>query len=335
MTNAPEGQTYVSGYYNGKSWPIQLVVSRYNATLYLPPGEFIRDKQKRKINDPFFEVYVKGGTLARETSDQPVPLLKVAVPTPAVGPINDGQSVRSVTEFTIDAKGQKQPVIPQPVPVSEQSVNKPAFFGMTMDEAKKAGLVKKVREVPEDYGTPDNSSASPPRLPPPLKFAVDTDQPARPAAPQLPPQPPPPPVAVPVARTAARKQLQAELQQGAADTEALDSETGFMNVAMRNIPANVNLAQPEAAFASEQMDESLPSPNLKADEILPDPDELETEEQALIPTPSVKPARVLPRANKFACMECGQTFKLRPELVGHAKREHAEKITAILAPYPG
>lgn len=338
--DAPEGQTYTTGYFNSKSWPIQLVVSRYNVTLYLPPGEFIRDKQKRKINDPFFEVYVKGGTLARETSDKPVPILTVPVVAPAVSPVNDGQSVRSVTEFTTDAKGVKQPVIPQPKPATEQSINKPAFVGMSMDEAKKLGLIKKVREVPEDYGVTDNNSATPPRTPPPLKIAVDTDQPARPTAPVVQTSAPPPPAAIPVAKTPARKQLQEQLKKGAKETEALDSETGFLNVAMQNIPSGVGLAQPEVATPppppAEPVEEALPMPNLAEEEPLPaPPEETVEEEQATIPQPVVKPARVPPRVNKFACMECGQTFKLRPELVGHAKREHADKITAILAPYPG
>lgn len=332
--DAPEGQTFTTGYYNSKSWPIQLVVSRYNVTLYLPPGEFIRDKQKRKINDPFFEVYVKGGTLARETSDKPVPVLTVPVVVAVQGPVNDGQSVRSVTEFTTDAKGQKQPVIPMPKPSSEQSINKPAFVGMSMDEAKKMGLIKKVREVPEDYGVTDNSSATPPRTPPPLKIAVDTDQPARPSAPVVQTSAPPPPAAIPVARTPARKQIQEQLKKGAVEAEALDSETGFLNVALQNIPANVGLAQPEVVSAPEPVEETLPSPNLE--ETLPAPPELETEEEPIaVPAPTVKPARVPPRPNKYACMDCGQTFKLRPELVGHAKREHPDNITAILAAYPG
>lgn len=335
---APENQSYTSGFYNSKSWPIQLVVSRYNVTLYLPPGEFIRDKQKRKINDPFFEVYVKGGTLARETTDKPVPILTVPVATAAVGPVNDGQSVRSVTEFTTDAKGLKQPVIPMPKPSSEQSLNKPAFVGMSMDEAKKMGLIKKVREVPEDYGVPDNNSAAPPRTPPPLKIAVDTDQPARPTAPLVQTNVPPPPVAMPVARTAARKQLQDQLRKGADETAALDTETGFMNVAMNNIPPGVGLAQPEiSAPVHEPIMESdvLPAPDIDGDESLPaPPEEADSEESASVPQPTVKPARVPIRSNKYACMECGQTFKLRPELAGHAKREHPEQVAAVLAPYP-
>jgi len=257
----------------------------------------------------------------------------VPVVTVMQGPVNDGQSVRSVTEFTTDAKGQKQPVIPLPKPSSEQSINKPAFIGMSMDEAKKAGLVRKVREVPEDYGTPDNSSASPPRTPPPLRIAMDTDQPARPTAPVLPPQPPPPPVAVPVARTAARKQMQEQLQKGAAETAALDTETGFMNVAMQNIPAGVGLAQPEVTTPGPEAQETLPGP-VGVDEVLEAPPELETEEQATIPAPTVKPVKVPVRPNKYACMECGQTFKMRPELVGHAKKMHPEQVAAVLAPYP-
>lgn len=331
---APEGQTYTTGYYNGKSWPIQLVVSRFNATLYLPPGEFIRDKQKRKINDPFFEVYVKGGTLARETSDQPVPLLTVPVMAAPVAVINDGQSVRSVTEFTTDAKGQKQPVIPQPKLAVEQSINKPAFVGMSMDEAKKMGLIRKVREVPEDYGVPDNSSATPPRTPPPLKFAVDTDQPARPSAP-LPPPPPIAPPVIPAAKSPARKQLQEQLRTGAQETAALDTETGFLNVAMQNIPSNVGLAQPDISASSVPPvieSEALPSPNL--DEVLPAPVEEEGEETQPVPQQTVKPVRVPPRTSKYICLDCAKTFKMRPELVGHAKKEHPERVAVLLAPYP-
>lgn len=329
--DAPEGQTYTTGFYNCKSWPIQLVVSRYNVTLILPPNEFIRDKQKRKINDPFFETYVKGGMLARETSDQPVPLLTVPVVTAAVGPVNDGQSVRSVTEFTTDEHGHKQPVIPQPKPSSEQQINKPAFMGMSMDEAKKLGLIRKVREVPEDYGVTDNSSATPPRTPPPLKFAVDTDQPAKPSAVVQPLQPPPPPAAVPVAKTAVRKQIQEQLKKQVKEAAVLDSETGFLNVAMQNIPPNVGLAQPEMTNAvSASVDEALPAPQI--DEVLPSFSEVE--ETIQVPEPTVKPVRVPPRTAKFNCMECGATFKMRQELAGHAKREHSDKITAILAGYP-
>ena len=109
------------------------------------------------------------------------------------------------------------------------------------------------------------------------------------------------------------------------------------NVYLSVAVADAIFAAVAAATYGDGLVKPLPSPNIAAvDEALPSPpEELETEEQALVPQPTVKPARVPPRANKYACMECGQTFKLRPELVGHAKREHADKVAAILAPYPG
>ena len=114
--------------------------------------------------------------------------------------------------------------------------------------------------------------------------------------------------------------------------EALDTETGFLNVALQNVPPNVGIAQPE--FAAPPVAEALPAPDLdQTDEVLP-VQEVEEEGQP-IPPATVKPARVPPRANKFACMECGLTFKMRPELVGHVKKMHPDNITAILAPYPG
>lgn len=337
--DAPEGKTYTTGYFNNNRWPIQLVVSRYNVTLYLPPGEFIRDKQSRKINDPFFEIYVKNGQLARETSDQPVPILTVPVVSAAPATVNDGQSVRAVTEFVTDAKGVKRPVIPQPKPASEQPINKPAFVGMSMDEAKKLGLIKKVREVPEDYGVPDNSSATPPRTPPPLKVAVDTDQAAKPSD-QLPKPIVQAAAALPKKDAPVRKQIQEQLKKGVQEAEALDTETGFLNVAMQNVPPGVGLSQPEPPAAAPEPEgetEVLPQPDVPVDEALPEPPPEATEEVAEepeIPPQTVKPVRVPPRKVQFACMECGASFKMRPELVGHAKKNHPDKISAILAPYP-
>jgi len=62
-----------SGYYNGEKWPIQLVLSRLNITLNVQPGELILSRDGRKINDPFFEVFI-AHALSRELSDVPVPI---------------------------------------------------------------------------------------------------------------------------------------------------------------------------------------------------------------------------------------------------------------------
>lgn len=321
-----ENTTNVSGYYNGNRWPIQLVVSRLNVTLHLQPGDFILDKQKRKINDPFFELYTKPNQLSREVSDKAVPIISVPAVSASTTPMTpDGQAVRAVMEFTRDSRGVKQPVIPPPRVMEDQSVNKPPITAMTMDQARQLGLIRKVREVPEDYGVTDTNSASPPRTPPAIKYAMDTDQPARPQG-DIPKQLK---AAVPRNVAQERTQIQKQLAEAEAATEMLDSESGFLNVATKNIPSDTGISV-GTPVAEQSVDDSLPAPNLESDEALPAPTE---EEEMPIPEQKVKPA-VVPSKGRFACMECAESFKFRPELVGHAKRKHPDKINVILAAYP-
>jgi hypothetical protein len=325
----PENTTNVSGYYNGNRWPIQLVVSRLNVTLHLQPGDFILDKQQRKINDPFFDLYTKPNQLSRELSDKPVPIISVPSVGASTAPTApDGQAVRAVMEFTRDAKGVKQPVIPAPRVMENQSVNKAPITAMTMDQARQAGLIRKVREVPEDYGVTDTNSASPPRTPPAIKYAMDTDQPAKPQG-DLPQRLK---AAVPRNMAQERTQMQKQLEEAEATTEMLDSETGFLNVATRNIPSGAGFfVGTPAPVAEASADDNLPAPNLENDDALPAP--TEDEEEVPIPEQKVKPVNV-PSKGRFVCMECTESFKFRPELVGHAKRKHSDKINAILAAYP-
>ncbi len=315
---------FVSGYYNANRWPIQLVISRLNITLHLNPGEFILDKQGRKINDPFFEAYAKNKQLAREMSDTATPVINVPVITAAVSASTyDGHSVHAVTEFKTDSKGVRQPVMPKAVPQTDQSINKPAFHGMSMDEARRAGLVKKVREVPEDYGTPDNNSSTPPPAPP-MRIAMDTDQPARPQ--NLPPQ-----MQVAVAtKRPERQQIQKALVEGALAAAELDSETGFLNSVIRNNPTGAGIMAGKPMAQEESVSDEAPLPAPQIEEALPEPPE---EDEVAIPEPKVKPVKVVAKG-QFVCMECGVPLKTRPELAAHARKLHAEKVTAIMAAYP-
>lgn len=161
--------TYTLGYYNPAKWPITLMISKFNCSIPLEPNQFILDKQGRKINDPFFDCY--GGKLAKAVSDKLVPLLKLPVQQ-SMSSVPDGQSVRVVTEFKTDAKGQRQPVIPQPRITEPRLVSQPSHVAMSIEEARKAGFIGKVREVPEDYGAAD-TDLSPPRQVPEMKYAVE------------------------------------------------------------------------------------------------------------------------------------------------------------------
>jgi hypothetical protein len=315
---------FVSGYYNANRWPIQLVISRLNITLHLNPGEFILDKQGRKINDPFFEAYAKNKQLAREMADAPVPAVNVPVITSAVSAsAYDGHSVHAVTEFKTDTKGVRQPVMPKAAAVADQSVNKPAYQGMSMDEARRAGLVRKVREVPEDYGTPDNNSSTPPPAPP-MRIAMDTDQPARPQS--LPPQM----QAAIATKRPERQQIQKALAEGALAAADLDSETGFLNSVIRNNPTGAGIMAGKPAAQEEPAVDEAPLPAPQLEEALPEPTE---EDEVVIPEPKVKPVKVVAKG-QFVCMECAAPFKTRPELAAHARKLHENKVTAIMAAYP-
>jgi len=71
-------QRQVSGYFNGRDFPIQMYISRLNITLIVGPGDFIMVTQGRKVNDPFFEVYAKNNQLTREIATEPLPIIELA-----------------------------------------------------------------------------------------------------------------------------------------------------------------------------------------------------------------------------------------------------------------
>src|SRR5579885_2120817 len=170
--------TNVVGYYNGERWPIQLVISKFNITLTLKAGEYILDRAGRKINDPYFELFVQNKQLRREESDKPVPLITVPVVTVAT-PLTTPQAnpVRAVTQWTRDSKGVRQPVLAQPeppvqLPAAVVATASDSVRPMTMEDARKAGYVRRVRDVPEEYGVPDTTGLPPANIPR-MKVAID------------------------------------------------------------------------------------------------------------------------------------------------------------------
>jgi len=293
------------GYYNANKWPIQLVISRFNITLHLQPGEYILDKGGRKINDPFFEAYAKTKQLARETSVAPIPLIRIPLPTSGQAiAVPDGQSVRAVTEFTSDARGQRVPVIPAPKSFPDQSINKAAVIPMSMAEARKAGLVQKVREVPEDFGVTDGEGM-PPRGVPTIRYAMDATR-SKPTV--LPPQ-----ITenVPMGREALVTQLQQAVQA------PVDAENAaiFMNTVTPTAPPGATVT------AGAPSDAPLPPPTLD-------------EEAGQEPDLAVPPPPAEESTAKYACVACGKGFPFRSQLERHAKQVHRSDFDAVMAPYP-
>ena len=311
--------TNVLGFFNGNRWPIQLVISSLNVTLHLQPGEYIKDRAGRKINDPFFENYAKNRQLFRETTDKAVPIIRVPPPNNTPRP-HDGHSVHQVTEFTHTPAGVRVPVMPKPKVVPVQTINKNSVQTMTMDEARKRGLAHRTREVPEDYGLTDTDTALPPRSPPPLRIATDL-KPTKPTS--LPQELLEAAMEeMPEGRSALVHSLSQNVTAPPPEEEA---PSGFLNTITQNAPANSPIvagpgtpARPKPASAP--LEESMPEPAV--------PEPPVEEEQA----PPQEPRPITAR-NKYVCMDCGLGFPFRSQLHRHAATKHKDLVDAIMASY--
>lgn len=320
--------TKTLGYYNGNDWPINLVISELNVSLNLAPGVYVKDAQQRQINDSYFDRFVKPLQLSKAVSKTgEVPLIAITHPAqPAQG--DHQHSVRSVPGFTSDRNGTRAPApeppkhVPQPV-----AVNTPTHRGMSVDEARKLGLIGKPREIPEDYGITDTAGhpvdAS---KAPPIRYAIESTPRVRQAE------------VLPAELTemegldprvaAQRTQLVGSLAKGARAN--IDSPSGFLTEATVHTPAPMPVPAQPAALLEEQ----LPQPNIFAsDQIAPMPDPLAiARANAQKPMAEKTPA---PKDDKpFICNVDGSAFKYRSQLESYAKRKFVAQLEAIMAPYP-
>ena len=326
--------TPVIGYYNGNRWPIQLVISKLNITLTLEPGKYILDRQGRKINDPYFEVFANNKQLHREVGTNPVPIVAIPEVTATVAPATPTNPVRAVTEWTRDNRGVRQPVLTQPA--EPKSALPPAVVAsasesvrpMSMEEARKRGFVRKVREVPEDYGVNDTTGLPPGQIPK-MRYSIDpgVNKPAPPLPKEM--------LALPKddPNNPTRSQLVAGLTQGSATPPPEDAPTNpFANTAVVNAPPNSPIMAGTPAPLMESQAEAEPDmpvdePEVEAiDAGLPEPE---------VPIrPAAPPLRQVAPADQFQCNQCGAPFKWRSQLSKHAYQKHPDKVRSILAQYP-
>ena len=360
---AEQKMTNVVGFFNAAKWPIQLVISKLNITLHLKSGEYVLDRNGRKINDPFFESYPQ---LKKEVSDAPVPLIIIPTVAPGGQAAQGNNPVRGTTKFEMSADGKRRPVMPLPAKTPEAqeatSMGTDPVRGMSIDEARRLGLVRRVREVPEDYGTNDNTGA-PPRLPPTIKYSVDPSMLKKPKALPLELTK----VDSKAANPAARTQLVSQLNQGALTEAAPTSASVFMNQATPNAPANALItsgpAMPHSVFRSRapaapvfnepeqepepvEMTEAeqaaaesgvdLPVPDLtelsQEQQRPPEKENMQEVEEAAPPLPAdlKQPAK----RDRFICAGCGLPFKFYSQLDKHAQAKHKTTYAAIMAAYP-
>jgi hypothetical protein len=341
--------THTVGYYNGAKWQVQVYISRpVSITLTLKGGEYILDREGRKVNDPFFEIYVKNKQLCRETSDTPVPLLRI--PNLEAQAVASTNPVRAASKFALDAHGVRKPVMPKASIAVAPEINAEPVKGMSMDEARKLGLARKIRIVPEDYGQTDTDGA-PPRLPPPIRYSID---------PTMLKKPTPLPAALlkveskGITDAPARSQLISQLSKSSAAPAAPASANLFLNQTTVNVPANSPLIagkpsvrpptpepedilpddvpdQPEPAAGAEEEVQFVTEPDALVAG-LPEPDVTELQESE--PLPSRPPTKPMTPSDRFICLACGKPYKFRSQLVKHVNHDHPDKADELLSQYP-
>lgn len=337
--------TNTLGYYNGNKWPIHVVISELGLTLNLKPGEYILDAQGRPINDNFFDGYAKPFQLSKELSKNgPVPL--IVIPRVVLG-VQDGahqQSVRSVPNFDRTKNGSPI-ILPAPRAQAPPPVNQSSHRGMSVEEARRIGLIGKPREVPEDYGITD-TAGRPVGVDqaPPIRYAMESTPRVRQSE-QLPAE---------LTNTTGLDPNQASLMKslsGAASAN-VDNPHGFMNEVTRHAAAPISsapirgqrqigavLAEANSRLA-DPPEEPLPAPNIfAAGQASPTgvatPDPLaEARARAKKPVAAgVKPA-ALKDEKPFICNVDGTSFRFRSQLETYAKRKFPAQVEAIMAPYP-
>jgi len=326
-TATPTETTRTVGYFNSHSHPLHVVISKYGMTLELQPGKYVEDTKGRKINDPFFDGYK---LLTKETSETPVPMIRLGVPRAVENQRYDGHSVRQVTEFTHDARGVRRPVMPQRGLIPAPPENQPSVRSMSVEEARRLGLIRRTRAVPDDYGVADTDGA-PPQGIPPMKLATDLP-PANPASTST--------------GSGIRRPMaaaQAQQRQPTAPVEEAAAADDLNNLPEPELTDPLATAQVGAtmqeAVAGRGPAAGTPSSVVSA---LPAADDEPEAEAPLVDHgPEVVEAEVeapaAPPAKKFVCAADGKPFDTYAELAKHVKKNYRDlnTVKSLLAPYAG
>jgi hypothetical protein len=241
-----EQATNVVGYFNANPYSIYLEVNEANIKVELKPNEFIRDREGHYINDPIFEGYVQPKGLSRSTGKKPVAIRFVPR---IVQPTRPAHSVTQATGFVRQPDGRVVPVYDQPpeTVLKEVAVNKNPVVGMTVEKARKLGIIGKPRLISEDYGLADTTGAPPQgeRLPD-IKYSIESPPKVRTAAPLTP------------------ELMEADQDLGAAEIARRQGLQRTLNQAASTAPAEkfdpgrVRPLQPRAPVALKAPDEPTP-----------------------------------------------------------------------------
>lgn len=168
-----ENLTNVIGYFNPHDYPIVVQVSEVNVKTEVGSKRYITDPAGRYINDPVFEKYCHAKGLARTTTQTPVPIYAL----PRTVRATPAGSVTQAKGFVRDGSGKTIPSYDKKAlaaPKREVSVNSQSHVGMSVEEARKRGLIGKARLLPEDYGADERTDGPVDPNPPKIKYSIES-----------------------------------------------------------------------------------------------------------------------------------------------------------------
>lgn len=339
-------KTNIQGYYNGNEWPIMLCVSERNLTLQLAPGEHVVDSTGRKVNDPLLERYVSKRGLSREVvasqgdvNPLPTPVNAVNIQSRATA-----SPVLQATGFKMDKKGAVTPVFevpkvnPAPAPQGTpglMTVNQPgsSVRAFTVEEAQRAGLIGKIKPLPEDYGATETGTGvpAPGNQIPELRLPMEaTRPPVRPLPVELTQLD----EKMDPSKASVARSLQSNLAQAARNNPDSLPTRPLANPVVPPVteaeavaaPAPLPVKRVIANPLSKIMSQTLPEPNMPG--ITPQP--------PAVDLPVGAPASAKQVMDKtFVCPLCdSEPMTNRGVLKRHANRYHPEKVAEVLAAYP-
>jgi hypothetical protein len=301
--------TKVVGYFNAQKFPIFIEISEINLKAELAPNAYIRDRNGRYINDPIFEPYCHQRGLSRAIGKEEVPInyvprfVKIERP-PA--------TVTQATGFVRQSDGRTVPTYSAPPQAPKVSAaNKNPVHQMTVEQARKAGLIGRPRLVSEDYGI-DETTGAPPKgaALPGIKYSLES-------APKI----------------KSSSTLNPEL------LEATDDLTPEQQAERKRLQAT--LAQTASQPTADAFNPARVAPKPTAVALTPEPAEPVQPVQPVTPVEPVRPVEpVTPRAKtKSAVRVAPQQANRRrvaapvkveptPPPVQEAAEDHAQEVTA-------
>jgi hypothetical protein len=332
-TVAPQQYTFVAAYFNPNDFPVSIMMSEigYNIELMRKNEEVevIVKGVKTPANDPILEQHVGNKALARRMSKVKVPI--TFLPRSVARPLSNQSSVHSAKSF-VSVKGghgnEVRPVFePRVIPPEGPMALPPPGTGspvmsMTVETAKKLGLVKPTRPVIETPRVVD-TDGEPTRNAPEIDYAVDMTpgEVRRLRAQQQPPAPMPAPQPI------------MEAEQPPEPPPVLGTSSTIKSI-ISNTLSSIGLGA------------STPTETAPEPEVVPEPEPAPTTEQARL-TEQANVQQGLANAgisqvttgrppNRFVCPKCGEaeSFPFRSDLERHARRLHTDDADAIMASYP-